>query len=108
MQTYLPDFEKSCSSSHFELVRINVDLPQNQKAASHFGVRAVPTISVLNDKGAELVHLVGFQTPSRLREAARTVTQLACAKQELLTPSAGEEKFSLPSDKNACNVGVAC
>lgn len=108
MERYLPEFEAACASASFEVVRINVDHSENGAAAQYFGVRAVPTISVLNSKGAELVHLVGYQTQSRLREAARTVTELACAKEGAVAPSDLNEKFLPPRSKAMCEVGAAC
>jgi cytochrome c-type biogenesis protein len=108
MENYLPEFEKSCSSSNFELIRINVDHPENSKSSSHFGVRAVPTIALVNAKGDELVHLVGYQTQARLREAARAVTQLACAKEDLAPSRAPHLIVPNQNDKNACDVRVAC
>lgn len=108
MERYLPEFEKSCTSSHFELVRINVDLPENSRVASHFGIRAVPTTALLTDRGAEVVRLVGYQTQSRLRDAARTVTKVECAKGDTSAPLNLDEKLRLPGEKTSCDVGAAC
>jgi cytochrome c-type biogenesis protein len=109
MEKFLPEFERTCSSKDFELIRINVDWAENSDASHHFGVRAVPTISFLNHKGAELVHLVGYQTQGRLREAARTATQVACAKNNSLAPSEIEKALdSLDHQEKNCQVGTAC
>lgn len=109
METYLPEFEQSCSSSNFEVVRVNVDRAENSSVARHFGVRAVPTISFLNDRGAELIHLVGYQTQSRLRDGARTVANLSCAKvREVQSPSERVQDSVFPGDKSSCAVGARC
>lgn len=108
MESYLPEFEEACASNGFELVRINVDRSENSAAAEHFGVRAVPTISMLNSEGAELVHLVGYQTQSRLREAAKAVTKLACAQVKSAIPAELEDQMLPAGTKTSCEIGAAC
>ena len=102
MESFLSGFEKDCSSAGFRFSKINVDQASNSAAASRFNVRAVPTISVLAPDGHELVHLVGYQTEGRLREAARTTTSALCKAdpQEGLPPL-------LPPEQS-CKVGKKC
>jgi cytochrome c-type biogenesis protein len=104
MESYLPGFEKSCTSSIFKFSKVNVDLADNSGAAEHFQVRAVPTLSVFDGEGRELVHLVGYQTESRLREAARTMTGLICQESKSLEP----QTTPWPQEDQACTVGKHC
>ena len=71
MESFLPAFEKDCSSSSFKFSKVDVDLPGNSEAADRFRVSAVPTISILNEDGTEIAHFVGYQTEGKLRNAAR-------------------------------------
>ena len=49
MESYLPQFEKNCSSPLFQFSKVNVDHPENNLASAHFQVRAVPTLSIFNE-----------------------------------------------------------
>ncbi|HAR42812.1 MAG TPA: hypothetical protein DCS07_09330 [Bdellovibrionales bacterium] len=90
MEEYLPALEEDCSRENFELIRVNVDQPQNSFAARSFNVKAVPTTSILNDRGDEVVHLVGYQTQSRLLDALRTTSKLSCKAALPLFPKGTE------------------
>lgn len=102
MESFLPDFERDCSSPHFEISKINVDDMTNTAAANRFRVRAVPTISLISPDGYELAHLVGYQTDGRLREAAHIATSTFCKNEH-------DRKipFPLPHD-SACELGRKC
>ncbi|MBC7395837.1 MAG: conjugal transfer protein TraF [Bdellovibrionales bacterium] len=107
MESFMPAFEQSCSSSAFDVVRVNVDDQSNQAAAAKYGVHAVPTLSLLNETGREIIHLVGYQTESRLRDAAKTLTGLVCAE-KLKT---GHDILPAPKlieENTVCTVGEKC
>ncbi|OFZ19298.1 MAG: hypothetical protein A2X94_03985 [Bdellovibrionales bacterium GWB1_55_8] len=106
MESYLPDFEKNCGSPNFEFVRIDVTNLENAGAAAAFNIKAVPTVSLLNEKGDEMVHLVGYQTESRLRDAAKTTTRLAC--QGTLPADLKGNDGTQPAESQTCEVGHAC
>jgi len=104
MEEYLPELEADCSKENFELVRINVDRPENGFAARSFNVRAVPTLSILNDRGDETVHLVGYQTRARLLEALRTTSKLAC---KAVLPSLPKDR-GIPMNSQCTGVTNSC
>lgn len=78
MERYLSEFENQCSSKNFQFSRVNVGWPGNAQASERYQVRAVPQISVFDGEGREVIHLIGYQTEARLREAARSITGLVC------------------------------
>ncbi|MCM2322802.1 MAG: sulfite exporter TauE/SafE family protein [Oligoflexia bacterium] len=100
MDAYLPGFERNCASDNLEVIRVNIDRRENQGAARRFAIKAVPTVSILNDQGVEIAHLVGYQMESRLRDAAKRVTGLVCRGDSVDLPA--------PGGKTECDVGKAC
>lgn len=106
MKGFLPGIEQDCNSDSFQLVRVNVGDLRNSPAADRFQVHAVPTISVLNSAGDEVVRLVGFQTESRLREAAKAVGQVVCKNEvEKLLEKAPVPTFD---ESQGCHAANAC
>lgn len=79
METFMPALEKECTSANFQIVRINVELPENQAIANKFKVMAVPTMSLLSADGQELAHTVGYQSETGLRKAINLLPKMACA-----------------------------
>lgn len=79
MKNFLPAFEEECTSEKFQFVHVDLGDPANAALASQFNVRAVPTISVMNPEGDEVLHLVGYQSKAALREAAEGVTTQSCS-----------------------------
>lgn len=110
MKSYLPEFEESCTSERFRFHRVNVDQAENSPAASYFNVKAVPTVSVLNEKGDEVVHLVGYQTQGRLREAARTMSQTECQDSPSRDSDLNSDVFAPEAlaPGESCQVGSSC
>ena len=104
MERFLPDFEKTCISDQFEFVRVNVDLPENAVAANRFNVRAVPTISLISPNGHEVVHLVGYQSEARLRDAAETSTKMLCE----VSDAQKLPSLPVPNEGQACSPNEAC
>lgn len=107
MMGLLPKVESDCSSDAFEVVRINVGLPENEAVASSFNVRAVPTIGLLNAQGKEIIHLIGYQTEDRLRSAASSVTNLSCREKTAPNPLNQLKSIPIPSGQT-CSTGEAC
>lgn len=79
METYMPNIEKECNSNDFEVVRINVDYPQNRAIAQQFKVRAVPTISLISPAGVELAHSVGYQSETKMRQGIQMIPKVSCS-----------------------------
>jgi cytochrome c-type biogenesis protein len=79
MKNFLPDFAEECTSDAFRLVPIDLGDASNAQLAAQFNVRAVPTISVLDPKGEEVLHLVGYQSKVALRQAAEAITARTCS-----------------------------
>lgn len=80
METFMPTLEKECSSSQFQIVRVNVGLPANAAIARKFNVNAVPTMSLMTSDGKELAHPVGYQSEINLRKAINLLPNINCAK----------------------------
>ncbi len=80
MEAYLPSVEKDCNSATFQVVRINVNRPENQRIAELFSVRAVPTISLVSPDGKELAHSVGYQSEAKLRQGIELIPRSSCMK----------------------------
>jgi cytochrome c-type biogenesis protein len=106
MDEFLPEFEKTCQSNQFTVIRANVDQPANYAASEHFGVKAVPTIVFLDKNGEAFIRLVGYQPESRLKEAAQRTSGLICQKQDDLYEHTPNEKELLQD--RACSVGKVC
>ncbi|MBC7690224.1 MAG: sulfite exporter TauE/SafE family protein [Methylotenera sp.] len=104
MENYLPEFEKSCASSAFDFSKVDVDLNENRTAAERFQIRAVPALSIFNDEGQEIVHLVGYLTEGRLREATRTLSGLLCQETQTKLPL----DAPLIQENQTCSVGQHC
>lgn len=79
METYMPNIEKECNSNDFEVVRINVDYPENRAIAQQFKVRAVPTISLISPTGVELAHSVGYQSETKMRQGIQLIPKVSCS-----------------------------
>lgn len=105
MEEYLPEFEAECVSDTFRFKRVNVGRRSGAALAARFNVRVVPTISVLNANGQEIMRLVGYQSEARLREAARAVVSVACSDRS------GDSKFAPPADPaevEVCSTQYTC
>ena len=89
MDAYLPALETACRSDRWALVKIDVDRAENAPAVERFGVRAVPTLSLLDERGAEVLHLVGYQGEVELREALERRGRIQCASLDVPGPSDG-------------------
>lgn len=100
MESYLPEMSDTCSKENFALIRINVDRPENSQAAQTYHVKAVPTLSVLNDRGDEVIHLVGYQTQARLLDALRTTSRFACKTQ--VAPLGDLPSNLFPKSNSSC------
>ncbi len=101
MEALLPAIRRACASDRWTLTRIDVDRRDNAATVARFGVRAVPTTSVVDADGRETLRLVGFQPATRLREALERQLDVPCADDEA-TPDAPVE--TMPT----CEVGKAC
>lgn len=80
MKNFLPEFEEECTSDSFQFVYVDAADRANAKLAAQFNIRAVPTISVIDSEGEEIMHLVGYQSKSALRQAAEASTSKSCSE----------------------------
>ncbi len=109
MEAYLPEVEKDCQNNNFQIVRINIELPENQAIAEYFKVRAVPTISLLSADGKEVAHSVGYQSETKLRQAISLLPMLTCQNAKL--PEKKTNLIPEPHDGKTCNSdghGLTC
>lgn len=111
MKEFLPEFKESCTSQQLHFHRVDVGRSENRPAATHFNIRAVPTVSVINEKGHEVLHLVGYQPESRLREAAVKVSGLACSdteKKGSYPPATEQSPVDSVLNRQSCSIEKAC
>lgn len=101
MEAYLPAIEKDCQNKDFQIVRINVELPENQAIAEQFKVRAVPTISLLSADGKEIANSVGYQSEAKLRQGINMFPKIICS-------SAKSEVHEEPKSSPAIPDGKTC
>lgn len=109
METFMPAMEKECSSSSFQIVRVNVGLPANDVIARKFNVRAVPTMSLMTSDGTEIAHPVGYQSEVSLRKAINLLPKISCA-QIAPIPSTGKP-LPAPFEGKTCESddnGLTC
>jgi len=105
MEPTLDALEKDCTSQHLELIRLNIGRPENTLAKQVFRVRAVPTIAILNNRGDEVIHLVGYQTERKLREATQKTAQYTCKPSDPLK----EPPSAFPAlESQSCAPGIPC
>ncbi|MCC7194658.1 MAG: thioredoxin fold domain-containing protein [Gemmatimonadaceae bacterium] len=103
MQQVLPGLAEACRSSRWRLVSVDVDRSENRALVERFHVRAVPTLSLLDERGEEVEHLIGLQTPAHLREAIERTMAVACAADPM--PRGGEDGNG---GDGVCTIGKAC
>jgi len=104
METYMPNIEKECNSNDFEVVRINVDYPENRAIAQQFNVRAVPTISLISPTGVELAHSVGYQSEIKMRQGIQLIPKVICSATPTL-PSAVEVNSQFEEGQSCTDSG---
>ncbi|MNJ96749.1 thiol:disulfide interchange protein precursor [compost metagenome] len=109
MEAFLPSIEKECTSPDFQVVRINVALPENQEIATKFKVRAVPTLSLISPTGEEIAHTVGYQSEMNLRKAIDALPKTSCQNAAVnpLPTTAPQEGESCDPAKSSGN-GLTC
>ena len=66
--------EQECSGKA-EVIRLNVDVPENERIQQTYGVRGHPSIVILDTEGQVSERFFGEAAPEILREALNTVTQ---------------------------------
>lgn len=109
MEAFLPTIEKDCQNKDFQIVRINVELPENQAIAEKFKVHAVPTISLISADGREIAHSVGYQSESKLRQGINLLPMMTC--QNSNAPENKKVSTPEPQDGKTCDSegnGLTC
>lgn len=100
MEAYLPEIERDCQNQGFQIVRINVELPENQEIAQKFKVRVVPTISLISADGKEIAHSVGYQSESKLRQGINLFPKIKCASAGTDSEKSLKPSPSIPDGKS--------
>lgn len=79
MAPVVAELEKRClAAEKGSLVRVNVDEPEGEALADHYGVSALPTFVGVDAHGAEVMRMVGVQTPQKLASTLGEVRGRAC------------------------------
>lgn len=79
MAPIVADLERRCLAAEKGLlVRINVDEPEGEALADHYGVNALPTFMGVDAHGSEVLRMVGVQTPQKLASTIGEVRGRAC------------------------------
>jgi cytochrome c-type biogenesis protein len=103
MEKELPALEHDCEPDRWKLVPIDVDQTENAAMLDRFNVHVVPTMSLVDARGREALHLVGYQSPDRLRQALEREIEIACTGADVPPPADDG-----PVEGRACDVGKAC
>jgi len=104
MDASLLALERDCKSDRWTLTRIDVDQVENATVSERFNVRAVPTTSLIDVQGHEVLHLVGYRSPQTLREALEHEIRVACAESDARPPAADDGA----AEGRVCEVGKPC
>jgi len=104
MDASLLALERDCKSDRWLLTRIDVDRVENATVSERFNVRAVPTTSLIDAQGHEVLHLVGFRSSEQLRAALEREIRVACAKSDARPPTADGDV----TEGRVCEVGKPC
>lgn len=79
MAPIVAQVERRClAEADGSLVHVNVDEPEGEALAERYGVRALPTFVGIDAQGAEVMRVVGLQTPEALAAALGEVRGRAC------------------------------
>ncbi len=103
METALPALERDCRSEHWTLTRIDVDHAENAPLIQRFNVQAVPTTSLVDADGHEVLRLVGYRSPEDLRGMLEREVHVACAGADELSPADDGA-----AEMRACDIGKTC
>lgn len=110
MEAYLPEVERECNSSSFQIVRINVGLKENQAISDLFKVRAVPTLSLISPEGKELAHSVGYQSETKLRQGIQMIPRTVCESTSLknISPEKSSPNYENGQSCSDSGNGLTC
>jgi cytochrome c-type biogenesis protein len=101
METFLPAIVRACGSDRWALTTIDVDRIENARIVAGANVRAVPTVTVRDERGNEVARLVGYRSEAQLREVVERDLGAECA-----APEAAPEPPLV--DGAACQVHERC
>lgn len=104
MEAYIRKLKMDCDTDRLVLVKIDVDRAENAPAVDRFAVRAVPTVSLVDQTGDEIARLVGYRTEAALRDAVQHGTRVAYAGSG--SPPASDRGGT--AEAPACAVGRSC
>ena len=70
--------ERDCGGRQVDVIKVDVDQPQNRQLAQNFRVRGVPTFVFLDRQGSQTSRMVGYQSLGALRQALATLVGERC------------------------------
>lgn len=79
--------ERDCGGQHVDVLKLDVEIPQNRQLATKLRIRGVPTFVFLDTQGHEVARLVGYQRLSSLRQALAAAVGRQCAGLGTFRPS---------------------
>ena len=108
MEVFMPEIESDCSSNNLEVVRININSPENYELTNYFNVRVVPTLSYLNKRNKEVANTKGYQTEIGLRRALSILPGVSCNAEKFNSNVNDESAFITGESCEAKKDGLTC
>lgn len=84
--------ERDCGGRQVDVVKLDVDQPENRALAKSYRVRGVPTFVFLDRQGKQTSRMVGYQSLGSLRQALATLVGEQC-----------EGVGQLPAENTSCS-----
>lgn len=86
MKPSIEQLREDCVGKRVDVLTVDLSDPRNAKAAAAYGIRAVPTIQLFDEKGARAAQFLGEHELGDLRAAAASLIATTCAGVENGTP----------------------
>lgn len=84
MRPHLEQLRRDCLSHQVEILEVDLTDPRNHALVERMRIRAVPSVTLFDDAGAQRAKLVGERTLAELRGAAASLMNATCAGERAL------------------------
>jgi len=89
---------------NIEVKEINIDLVENEKISDQYGVKAIPTMILVNTSGDEVTRWLDYQEISKLEPQLKKATkETATIQDKIAKAKAGDKKLASELGYNAYN-----
>ena len=89
---------------NIDVKEINIDLVENEKISDQYGVKAIPTMILVNTSGEEIIRWLDYQEIGKLApELQQATKQTATIQDKISKAKAGDKKLASELGYNAYN-----